>query len=73
MWLDKILRNGLKIRAAECGSELPENPTMDDFKKEAMRIGQLAKEIQNIDHHWSEEQWREISKAIEAVEDKYKQ
>ena len=68
MWLDKILRKGLKIMAAECGSELPENPTLDDFK-EATRIGQLAKELQNTDHHWSNEQWRKISKAIEKLED----
>ena len=70
MWLDKILRKGLKIRLAESGSELPENPTMDDFKKEGMRIVQLAKELQNTEHHWSDKQWREISKALEGIEDK---
>jgi len=68
MWLDKILRKGLKIRLAEKGIELPENPTLDDFKKEAMRISQLAKEVQNTKRIWSDEQWRKISKAIEKLE-----
>ncbi len=72
MWLDKILQRGHRIRKAECGSELPDNPTMDDIRKEVYRIAQMAKEVQNNTKYWSEKDWREISKAIEAVEDKYK-
>lgn len=71
-WLSKILLRGRKLRMKEVGYEstLPENPTFADFKKEAHSIGQLAKEIQNNDHHWSDEQWRKISKTIEKLEDK---
>lgn len=49
---------------------LPENPMLDDLKKEAYLIGQLAKEVQNVEHPWSEEQWRRISKAIEKIENR---
>lgn len=47
---------------------LPENPTLADFQNEAFRIAQLAKEVQNVEHHWSADQWREVSKAIERLE-----
>jgi hypothetical protein len=69
-WLDSILSRGRWLRARECGSQLPENPTIADFKIEAFRIGQLAKELQNSGHHWSDAQWREISKWIERLENK---
>ena len=71
-WLSSILIRGAKLRLKEMGQEstLPDNPTIADIKKEAISIGQLAKEIQNESHHWSDDQWRKISKAIEALESK---
>lgn len=71
-WLNRILQRGHKLRMKEIGFEstLPENPTLADFKKEAHLIGQLAKEIQNQDHYWSDEHWKKISKTIEKLEDK---
>jgi len=71
-WLNEIIKRGSRLRLKELGyeRELPENPTLDDIKKEAFSIGQLAKEVQNTKHHWSDEQWREISKAIENLEKK---
>jgi len=48
---------------------LPANPKLEDFLREARDISQLAKMVQNIEHHWSPEQWREISKAIEKIEE----
>ena len=67
-WLDGIIKRGLALRRREFGWSNPDNPTLDDTLKEAVRIGQLAKEGQNIHHLWTDAQWREISKAIEELE-----
>lgn len=49
---------------------LPEKPSFADFKKEAREIAQLAKEVQNVRHCWSDEEWRKISRIIERLEEK---
>lgn len=67
-WLDDLLRRARGLKKQECGNMLPENPTLADFQNEAFRIAQLAKEVQNVKHHWSADQWREVSKAIERLE-----
>lgn len=69
-WLQNILDQARRIRKAECGSTLPENPTLADFKAEAFRIAQMAKEVQNSEHPYPDAQWRKISKAIEGLEQK---
>jgi len=70
MKLGDILHKALRLKALEAGSELPENPTLDDFKKEAFRIAQLAKELQSSTPggHWDQEHWQKISKQIEKIE-----
>jgi len=50
------------------GIEIPDNPTIDDFRRAAAQIGQNAKEVMNTQRPWSDEHWREISKAIEKLE-----
>lgn len=43
--LADVLSHGAWLKGRENGLELPENPTLDDFKKEAFRIAQLGKEL----------------------------
>lgn len=69
-WLNNILTQGRRLRKREYGSELPDNPTPADFKKEMYRIAQMAKEVQNTERPWSDDHWKKISKAIEALEKK---
>jgi hypothetical protein len=70
-WLGDILDRGRRLQLAEVkatiGWELPENPTPAEIRAEAFRISQMAKVVQNTEHPWSDDQWRKISKAIEAI------
>lgn len=72
-WLNDILLRGAKLRLKELGAEstLPDNPTAADIRREAYLLTQLAKEVQNSKPggFWSQSHWREISKAIERIEE----
>lgn len=71
-WLQDILDSARRIKARECGSTLPDNPTLADLRREAFYIAQLAKEDQNMNKRYSDEQWRKLSKAIERLEEPFK-
>lgn len=42
---------------------------LEDLWRETLDVAQMAKIVQNTEHSWSPEQWREISKAIEKIEE----
>jgi uncharacterized protein Yka (UPF0111/DUF47 family) len=42
--------------------------TDEEIIKAVFELAQMVKEVQNVEKHWTEEQWREISKAIERLE-----